>query len=367
MTDQTDMNFPWPAARSAAMVGADPARRVAHHVEGPTLLERELPFGRGLATVDRAPTCIGRSTRASAGAGPGRLLRSTRALRGAAATLAIALVVAGCGGAEEVPPAADTGVAPTPAAGTPGAITPGTDPAAAVPGTGVAGGGAAAPGGTDDGMNEIVSSQAGNGAPVKLSSRTPKDFASAHCARPIMVVLHQPGSILGQALLKESRTAAKTIKDTKLLIYTPRMVRSYGDLPSKLGLIAAPGVAIIARDGTIENFWTTYVDSKLLSASLRNASAAKACKAAEAGTVLDASGVPKAAPSPLANAASLVAGAKSAAGAAAPAAAPASANGVAAAAATATTAPATGAATAVPGTTAPATAATPVATPVPTS
>lgn len=301
MTDQTDMTFPWPAARSAAMVGADPARRVAHHVEGPTLLERELPFGRGLATVDRAPTCIGRSTRASAGAGPGRLLRSTRALRGAAATLAIALVVAGCGGAEEIP--ADAGAAaPTPDSTTPGMVTPGTD--GAVPGVGVAGGAA----GAEDGMNEIATAQAGNGTPVKLSSRTPKEFSSAHCARPIMVVLHQPGSILDQALLKESRTAAATIKDTKLLVYTPRMVRSYGDLPTKLGLIAAPGVAIVARDGTVENFWTTFVDNKLIEASLRNASTAKACKSD--GGAVDAAGVPTAAPSPLATAASLVAGEK---------------------------------------------------------
>ncbi len=130
------------------------------------------------------------------------------------------------------------------------------------------------------GVNEISGADAKPGAPVTVSSRTPKEFAKAHCAQPIVVVLHQPGAILDKALFEAAKSAvAKAhVKDLVFLDYAPSEVKAMGDLPSKLGLLSAPGVATVGRDGTIENFWTTYVDDALIARSIQNADAAKACK-----------------------------------------------------------------------------------------
>jgi hypothetical protein len=232
---------------------------------------------------------------------------------------AVALVAAGCGGADPSADAAAT--APTTAATTPGTT---------VSGTGSTGASML----DEPGMNDIAASQANAGVSVKISSRTPKAFVAANCARPIVVVLYQPDSTLDLALRKEVNTAVKKTKDELLLTYTPSDVREYGDLPSKLGLFAAPGVAIVARDGTIENIWSgVYVDNKLIEASLRNAASATACKVAENAAAGGAN-----ATSSLQGAAALVAG-----------------GGTAPAAATGLATPAPGATGALPaGTTAPA-------------
>lgn len=266
------------------MVGADPARRSTHTVEGPTLHDREIPFGRGIASSDRSPTCFGRSSRTSARSfGPGRL--STRLV----GVLALALVAAGCGGGDE---AAVVPVDPAAASGTdPAAMT--TDPAAAVTdpnatlaadGSGgatdpLAAGGAGA-GEEVPGANEISNADAASGTLVKITAITPKEFAAAHCAKPILVVMHQPGGILDDRLLQAAKAGAKraAIKDLVMLDYNPRDVKAMGDLPSKLGLLSSPGVATVGRDGTIANFWTTYVDEALIEKSLRNAASGRACK-----------------------------------------------------------------------------------------
>ncbi|MCW2956224.1 MAG: hypothetical protein JWO69_1093 [Thermoleophilia bacterium] len=307
-------NDSWSAAHDAAKVGADPVQRVVQHVEGPTLYNREPEFGRGLASYDRAPTCSGRSSRASAStSGPGRTF--ARRVASGAALLALALVVAGCGG-EEVPvdaaPAAVDPALTTPAAtnpdGTP--VTPAAtnpDGTPVTPGTPIAGGatdGTAAgdEGGDVPGLNEISGATATNGSTVKISALTPKQFKQAHCNKPILVVLYQPGSILDEKLLDEARTAKAKVPGTVQIIYTPKQVKSFGDLPAKLGLLSAPGVATVGRDGRIANFWTTYVDSDLILSSLRNAAKAKPCR-------LTSDDVPTVeAPSDLSNAAALVAG-----------------------------------------------------------
>lgn len=261
------------------MVGADPARRSAHTVEGPTLHDRETEFGRGIASSDRSPTCFGRSSRTSARSfGPGRL--STRLL----AVAALALVAAGCGGddagAGGLPvDSTATGVDPAMTAASPAGTTvanPGTAGGATDP---MAAGGADA-GEEVPGANEISNADAASGTLVKITAITPKEFATAHCAKPILVVMYQPGGILDERLLGAATAGAKRagIKDLVVLDYNPRDVKAMGDLPSKLGLLSSPGVATVARDGTIGNFWTTYVDEALIEKSLRNADRTRACK-----------------------------------------------------------------------------------------
>ncbi len=128
------------------------------------------------------------------------------------------------------------------------------------------------------GVNEIGSADAKVGAPVKVSAITPKKFAKAHCSKPIMVVFYQPESILDSNLFGQAKAATRGVDDVVTLVYTPRDVKTFGDLPAKLGLLTTPGIATIGRDGTIENFWTTYVDSALIKRSLQNAERSKPCK-----------------------------------------------------------------------------------------
>jgi hypothetical protein len=258
------------------MVGADPARRVAQTVEGPTLHDREIEFGRGIASSDRSPTCFGRSSRASAlVSGPGRSARrARRAVGSAAALLALALVTSGCGGAAAADPAASA----TPGASTDGTAIAGTTPAA----TGTTGAAASGTGAAADvpGANEIANADASAGELLTVSAMTPKKFKQAFCSKPIMVVYYQPGSIVDEKLLAEATAAAGLVKGAGLvtLAYTPKDVKAFGDLGSKLGLFSTPGLATVGRDGRIENFWTSYVDHALIERSLRNAAASHACK-----------------------------------------------------------------------------------------
>lgn len=235
-------------------------------------------------------------------------------------TLALALVAAGCGGAAAedaavVDPAAGATPAPTTdATGTPVVNADGTTtPAPATTATG-----ATATGETEPGTNELSGTEAAGGAAIKISQLTPKDFARAHCARPIVVVLHQPDSILDQSVLASvtsalSHSSTTVQKDTLLLTYTPKEVKRYGDLLSKVGLLQSPGVAVVNRGGTIQNFYTGYVDASLLRKVIQLAAATKPCKVAneDAGAaVADPSkgAAAKAPVSNLANAATLATG-----------------------------------------------------------
>ena len=172
--------------------------------------------------------------------------------------LALALVAAGCGGSPDAllnTPAENATPAPAPDA------TLATDTGA-----------------EDPGVNELSTANAAVGSPVKVSAITPKKFAKAHCTKPIMVVFYQPESILDSELYGQAKAAAKGVDDVVTLVYTPRDVKTFGDLPAKLGLLTTPGIATVGRDGTIENFWTTYVDSALIKRSLQNAERSKPCK-----------------------------------------------------------------------------------------
>lgn len=236
-------------------------------------------------------------------------------------TLALALVAAGCGGAAAedaaaVDPAAGMTPAPTTdATGTPVVNADGTTtPAPATTGaTGATGSGDAEPG-----TNELSGTEAAGGAAIKISQLTPKDFARAHCSRPIVVVLHQPDSILDQSVLASANSAlshssASIQKDTLLLTYTPREVKRYGDLLSKVGLLQSPGVAVVNRGGAIQNFYTGYVDASLLRKVIQLAAATKPCKVAneDAGAAAadpSKGAAAKAPVSNLANAATLATG-----------------------------------------------------------
>ena len=253
----------WPVAETAAMVGADPARRVEHTVEGPTLHDREIEFGRGLASSDRSPTCFGRSSRASArslGSGlPSASRRARRFARCGLAVIALALIASGCGSAD-----------PTALMDTP------TDNAteAGSSGTTVA----SKPAEESPSVNEISKADAKPGDTVKVSAITPKKFSKAHCDKSVLVVLYQPASVLDEQLFAEARAAAKGRKHLVTLAYTPSDVKAFGDLPGKLGLLSTPGLAIVDRSGKIESFWTTYVDRALIGYALDRADKAKPCK-----------------------------------------------------------------------------------------
>lgn len=170
----------------------------------------------------------------------------------------LALAAAGCGGSPEtLLNTASENAAPAPA------------PDAAL---------AANPAEDEPGVNELATADAKVGAPVKVSAITPKKFEKAHCVKPILVVFYQPDSILDSALFGQAKAATKGVDDVVTLAYTPRDVKTFGDLPSKLGLLTTPGIATVGRDGTIENFWTTYVDSALIKRSLQNAERSKPCK-----------------------------------------------------------------------------------------
>ncbi|MCW2961543.1 MAG: hypothetical protein JWM90_1930 [Thermoleophilia bacterium] len=239
--------------------------------------------------------------------------------------LALALVAAGCGGGEEIPvdaaapvtdPAAvpvDPNAAPVDPNAAPVEPNAPVDPNA-VPGTPVAGGatdGSAATNAGSDvpGLNEIANADASSGTPIKLSALTPKVFKSAHCRKPIIVVLYQPGAILDAKLLAEARAAKASVKGSTQITYTPKDVKAFGDLPAKLGLLSAPGVAIVNRDGTFGIVWTSYVDRELIAKALRYAASTKQCKLSVDD--VPAAGEPVA--SDLSNAAALVSGAKPAA------------------------------------------------------
>jgi hypothetical protein len=201
--------------------------------------------------------------------------------------LAIAVIAAGCGGGDDAAVADGGATPPTDPAATGVPVADpnaSADPSASVDPTTVPTDGAnTAPGATEDipGANEIANADASAGAQITVSAITPKKFASAHCTKPIMVVLYQPESILDGQLYKAAKAAAKAgPKDLVTLAYTPADVKGMGDLPSKLGLLSTPGLATVGRDGTIENFWTTYVDSALIGRSLANAAASKPCRVA---------------------------------------------------------------------------------------
>lgn len=245
----------WPTTRAAAIVGADPVRRTSHTVEGPTLHEREPAFDLGLAAVDRAPTCFGRSSRASARAfGPGRLIA-----RRALLLVAVALAVAGCGGE------------PTELLNTPEENAAGGTPTETAPASTVAAE-------ESPRLNEISGASAKPGELVKLSAITPKRFSAAHCSKVIAVLFYQPESLVDEALLSNAQAATKGRENVVTLAYTPADVKSYGDLPSKLGLLATPGLAIVDRSGKIETFWTSYVDQQLIEYQLDRAASAQPCK-----------------------------------------------------------------------------------------
>ncbi|MBC7461704.1 MAG: hypothetical protein H7287_10115, partial [Thermoleophilia bacterium] len=168
------------------------------------------------------------------------------------------------------------------------------------------------------GTNELSGTVAAGGAAIKISQLTPKDFARAHWSRPLVVVLHQPGAILDQELLASvnsalSHSSTLVRKDTLLLTYTPKELKRYGDLLSKLGLLQSPGVAVVNRGGAIQNFWPGYVDASLLRKVIQIAAATKPCKVAneDAGAAIadpTKGAAAKAPVSNLANAATLATG-----------------------------------------------------------
>lgn len=280
-TSETTYDCHWPDGRTAATVMADPACTVVLHVEGPTLYDRESAFDCGLASVDRTPTCFGRSSSAFARYRSGRFTsRAARTLLSLAALTVCAVVLAGCGGGAAVePPATDAAGADPAAVVDPNApvIDPALDPALDPATTGdpgaLVGNGDA---GSDVADNEgIATSSAAPGTQVATSDSTPKAFVKALGKKPIVVIIHQPGAIVDEHLLAESRIASRAAKGVVFLSYIAGDFKHYGDLPGKIGLLSSPSVAVISRDGSIENFWSGYVDNILIAKSVMLAAAAK--------------------------------------------------------------------------------------------
>lgn len=267
----------WSGLPLAGKVSADPAQRVVTHVDGPTLYERELTFGRGIASADRAPTCFGRSNPTYITAGPGRSFRS-RALI-ALVVLACGSLLTACGGGEEAPaPAPDaaagastpaaTPTAPDPAAtGTPvgdttGAVDPITGAATTPATTG------ASPGG------EVLSP----GDQVKTTKATPSKFVDALGKQSILVVFYQPGIASSDLLIDEINVATAKRKNVLVLAYTPAQYKDSGDLAAQLGLFDLPALAIIDRAGNLQNYKAVYWPSNLIAEALDKANAAKSAK-----------------------------------------------------------------------------------------
>lgn len=284
-TSETTYDCHWPDGRTAATVMADPACTVVLHVEGPTLYDRESAFDCGLASVDRTPTCFGRSSSAFARFRSGRFAsRAARTLFSLAAMTVCAVVLAGCGGGAAVDPGVvdAAGADPAVAAGAdpnaaPDPNAPVTDPAADPSATGdptalVGNGDAGEIVGDSEG---IATSSAAPGTQVATSDSTPKAFVKALGKKPIMVIIHQPGAIVDEHLLAEARIASRAAKGVVFLDYAAGDFKHYGDLPGKIGLLSSPSVAVISRDGSIENFWAGYVDHILIGKAVMLAAAAK--------------------------------------------------------------------------------------------
>ena len=268
-------------------MGSDPVQREATRVVGPTLYERESAFGRGLASVDRAPTCLSRSIQTSASAGPGLpVSRLRRMLLLGAMVLSCAIVLGACGGGGDA--STDTAAAPGDTAGQsssdPNAPAPTEAPASADPNAGGATGvptsggdpnamgdpTMGATGATDSGGSITVA----QGTLLRTSDRTPGEFVDVLGKKPIIVVVHQPESVVDDSVLAEAEAASKMVKGTVLLTYTPSDFKKQGDLAEILGLYDAPSLAIVNRKGELQNFWAAYVDRNLLAYVLTKASKA---------------------------------------------------------------------------------------------
>ena len=279
--DQT-YDTSWPAASLAGMVSADPVRRVATHVDGPTLHEREPAFGRGIASVDRAPTCNGRSNPTSAAAGPGR--RWFRAL-GSVACNAAMLLLQGCGGgdapAEVASGGTDTsGSTPTnTSTANTTAGTPVADPAASgtTPADGTQGSGTAT----------LDNSFLAPGDQVKTSKATPKVFVRALGRRAMIIVMYQPGETASQQLMSEVDRAVRGRPDVLVLKYAPADYAAFGDLADQLDLFDIPSLAIVDRSGKLQNMRTRYWPSNLIARSLDIARKAAPAKVSPADAPAD--------------------------------------------------------------------------------
>lgn len=263
----------WPGAAAAGMVSADPVRRVATHVDGPTLYEREPGFGCGIASVDRAPTCNGRSNPTSAAAGPGR--RSFR-IACAIGCVITSLLIQGCGGSDAGTDAAGAGTGTqtqTPASGQPAndassstVANTGTPAAGTTTDPNASAGAAANPQATTAGtlQNEILTA----GDQVKTSKATPRGFVKALGRRAIIVVMYQPGETASQQMLAEVAAATRSRTDVLVLKYTPADYASYGDLADQLDLFDIPSLAIVDRAGKLQNMRARFWPSNLIARSL---------------------------------------------------------------------------------------------------
>lgn len=192
--------------------------------------------------------------------------------------VAIAVLAAGCGGggdeaaaggadAAAADPAASTGTGDAttgaPAAGA-------TDPAALA--SGQTGDPAAAGGAAGGGDAEIV---AAPGTQIETSDQTPKEFVNALGRKTIVVFMYQPTSTLDELVAKEVKAAVKRVPGVVLLTYRVGEFKKYGDLPERVALLgSSPGVAVVDREGKLQNFFRNYVDANMLTLTLRIANLA---------------------------------------------------------------------------------------------
>ncbi len=272
MTERANNMYPddWHGTGSGATVGSGSLRRPAGYIAGPTPFQREFGFGRGIASQGRTPTCTSRSNQVFAGAGVGffRLVQLSL-------ILVLGFVFAACGGSSssevggsEKVASSDSATSSTSTGGTasPDATTQVSDPSA-VPGSNETGGPVSVVAPNED---------------IGTSAATPEEFAKALGAKPIIVVMYQPTAPVDEKVLKNAKAAAKAVKGTVLLAYTPAQYKVWGDLVERLGIFGTPGVAIIKRDGTLGYRNTGYlVDASLLRAALKRAALAKPAKVVE--------------------------------------------------------------------------------------
>lgn len=175
--------------------------------------------------------------------------RRALALTGASSVLALGLL-AGCGGGDES------------AASDPGGATP---VAAFVP---------------------QISRPTAPGDIVRPGPGTPRAVAQALSkGRAVAVAFLMPGTADDDAVRQALRSAAGSPsgRGVKVFTYTLNQSKRFGDLPELLDITITPSVAVIGRDGRLNNLFRGLTDAELLRQAMSDAKTSAPARATSNG------------------------------------------------------------------------------------
>lgn len=187
----------------------------------------------------------------------------------AVAAITCSAMLAGCGGADApVTPAtsAQSGTPSSPTGASPQTV--GSTDATA----GAASGDAS--GSTVERKVQMPGRKVTPGEPVTTHRATPQAFVSALGRKPIAVFFYQPGSSVDELFRRQVRAAVGRHKGLVYLEYRLSDFRSAGDLVEVLGMYDLPGIAVISRNGRLQNIKSIYWPAPLIDRSIARASAA---------------------------------------------------------------------------------------------